>query len=949
MTAPTPTPAPDPVPIPPVPGAGPPPAPDTSTDADASIDALPTVADLITMPGMPTPTPAGSRAAALADVGAALDGIVGGLSEISAAVAAALDARLSAVERELADLAGLVVGWADRQMDLLMPPLHRAQRRVVQSIDRQMTDVYGYLLPAGVTYPMADQVLYGIATGDWLGSVGLAPPTTPMGSSAQIGSSEPATPSGSSGSSWPATPIGSSEPMGSSLSTPMGSGSSGSSAQMGSSTPTPMGSLSGSGSLAAQIAAGVAAGVAAAGPQCCPPAGAEPEPAWGRPPAAPPPPPPPATTTPMGSSEPSGDIPLTALGGEPLTVGQLTADPIHSPAPLPAPPPPGTTRCPSVGRVMDWGRVPVDCDAIRDGADARCSDDSVLGFGSPAATPVWWQHVVAGMPGWMARALTGVMVGLDRLLSDAMSGIGDLAGCTVGRPALARWVLGMLDGVTGGALRPYLRGLDQSLAARCPQEIPSASEATRAFLGGQIDIETWRCWTAANNQHVAPARSVMDAQRSRPGIRDIISLWRRGALGEGAAGDEEFRRLARQEGYIYPADLEREVAAQTQLPSLSEIIRFMVRDAADDKVAAAYGLDDEFERKYSGQLPRWARAQGVPDEVARMAWRSHWRIPSDTQLFEMLHRLRPPGENEVGPDADRRRRIAVDQAKVAEALGINDLAPDWRERLMAISYHPLTRVDVRRAYEMGLLTEDDVKANYLDLGYTPADADRLTAFARREREMHDLHLVRSTGREYYKLALEGVISPEELRRELLPLLPGRAEIADRIVEAMNKERHYRRREAAIECVRTEFTRGWIRDGEALRQLLAHGVPLHLCNEHISDWKCSMLPTRKLASAADLCEQRERGLIDAGQHLSGLVALGWSPADAQRITDECLVTAADRAHKKQIAELRRQYQQDQKRQKEAAAAERRRQREARAAAKRKCQEDRAAEAGKPPPC
>jgi hypothetical protein len=909
----------------------------------------------------------------MGELAAAVRAVADAVQAVASSIPAAIETALAAVEQQLADTTGLLTGWADRQLDLIAPPLVRARRKVVQSLDRQMTDVYGYLLSAGVSYPMSDQVLYGITSGDYLGSVGL--PSDPAAVAAWMASAPTpgstaapvATPNAGleplPASVWPsalpmpgstaAAPTPALTPNDPATAAPTAVPPAASAPYVpgGGFTPAtpgaPWGGAGGGmpplpGGLAAQIAAGVAAGIAGAGPQCCP----APEDGW---PALPPAP---ASTTPAAPIPTTPAAPTSAmepLPAQPAVPGAVGGDAPSGAAGSVTAAAAVTTTCPPVGRGVNWGRVPIDCDDVRRGSGGRCSDDSILGFGEQGHAPHWWQVAVHALPGWLQRGLTGVMMGIDRAMSGIMDEVGDIAGCVLGRPALFRWILGLIDGICGGALKPYLRGMDQTAAAACPQEIPSPAEATDAYLAGTIDRETWRCWTAAGNHHVGPATAVMRARRARPDLRSLVRLWRMGQLGEGEAGEAAFYEAARQLGYIDRVDLDRSVAAMTAMPSLSDIIRYMVRDAADDAVAKEYGLDSEFDAKFAGALRAWAAAQNIPENVARMAWRAHWRIPSDTQLFEMLHRLRPPAPGEVGPDADRRRKLAVTPAVVARALSINDLAPEWQDRLMAISYHPLTRVDVRRAYEMGLLTEDDVRANYLDLGYTEADADRLTAFARREREMHDLQLARSIGPDYRKLYQDGVITEEELRRELIPFAPGRLDVVDRAVEIELKERHYRRRAADIECVRTEYVRGWIRDAEALRQLVAHGVHPRLADEHISRWKCAMLPQRKHMSAAELCDLRERGLIDAGAHLQGLVNLGWSPADAQRITDQCLTAAADKATKKQIAEMRRQYREEQKAAKEAAAAERRRRREERAAAKRKCQEDRAAQAGKPPPC
>ncbi|GAH21078.1 unnamed protein product, partial [marine sediment metagenome] len=60
-----------------------------------------------------------------------------------------------------------------------------------------------------------------------------------------------------------------------------------------------------------------------------------------------------------------------------------------------------------------------------------------------------------------------------------------------------------------------------------------------------------------------------------------------------------------------------------------------------------------------------------------------------------------------------------------------DIMPFWRDKLTEISYNPLTRVDVRRMYKLGVLDESEVKKSYLNIGYNENDAEKMTAFTKK--------------------------------------------------------------------------------------------------------------------------------------------------------------------------------------------------------------------------
>ena len=69
--------------------------------------------------------------------------------------------------------------------------------------------------------------------------------------------------------------------------------------------------------------------------------------------------------------------------------------------------------------------------------------------------------------------------------------------------------------------------------------------------------------------------------------------------------------------------------------------------------------------------------------------------------------------------------------------------PWWRDKLQAISYNPLTRVDVRRVFKMGIIDRDQVKRTYLDLGYNEEKAEWLTKFTEMQNTEADRDLTKA--------------------------------------------------------------------------------------------------------------------------------------------------------------------------------------------------------------
>jgi len=100
-------------------------------------------------------------------------------------------------------------------------------------------------------------------------------------------------------------------------------------------------------------------------------------------------------------------------------------------------------------------------------------------------------------------------------------------------------------------------------------------------------------------------------------------------------------------------------------------------------------------------------------------WAAHWQLPSYSEGLQMLYRLRS------GAVPDNLVFTVDDLKKLMRKL---DIMPVYHDRLIEISYEPYTRVDIRRMYRLGVLTRDEVKSAYMDLGYNEARAEKLTQF-----------------------------------------------------------------------------------------------------------------------------------------------------------------------------------------------------------------------------
>jgi len=200
--------------------------------------------------------------------------------------------------------------------------------------------------------------------------------------------------------------------------------------------------------------------------------------------------------------------------------------------------------------------------------------------------------------------------------------------------------------------------------------------------------------------HPDYAQTYLDAVLTKPASQDLLAYGLR--QDASLAGIEsELSKIGIHPDYhkVY-----KELAFQ--IPPVADIITMAVREAFTPSIAAKFGqyedLPDEF--------VEWAGKKGLTKDWASRYWAAHWSLPSPQQGFEMLH------------------RGIINENELYMLMRALDIMPFWRDKLMRMSYRRLTRVDVRRMYREGVLNESEVLEAYLQHGYAPENAKRMTEF-----------------------------------------------------------------------------------------------------------------------------------------------------------------------------------------------------------------------------
>lgn len=256
------------------------------------------------------------------------------------------------------------------------------------------------------------------------------------------------------------------------------------------------------------------------------------------------------------------------------------------------------------------------------------------------------------------------------------------------------WVLSLVAGTFLGGLLDYLfEPIRREVAKLTLWGEISVSEIVELWVRGIITegeaIERLKGWGLSEEK----ARQLHQKAVATLDAVDVMRLWRLGKISL-EERNKRLKALGFQEN-----DFKLLEELTLVYPSADDIVRFAVREVFDEEVVRRYGYDQDIPKEYL----EWAKKLGLSEEFARMYWRAHWEIPSPTQAIELLS------------------RGIIDPEDFDTVLKIHDIAPWWRPRMLALAFDPYTRVDTRRMYELGILSDDDLVKAAKAVGYATED------------------------------------------------------------------------------------------------------------------------------------------------------------------------------------------------------------------------------------
>lgn len=380
-----------------------------------------------------------------------------------------------------------------------------------------------------------------------------------------------------------------------------------------------------------------------------------------------------------------------------------------------------------------------------------------------------------------------------------------------------------------GGLSPAQRWADYNADKALRSFLPDP--ATLAFMRriGVMSSEGYLDAMAKLGVHDKLIPLYDELSRNLPTTGEAMAgLWR------GVYTEATFTELLKRTGRD-PKDIDLYMELSKNIPPLSDLIRMLVRDAFNEAAVQRYGYDEDFPK----EINQYFEKQGFDPDWAKRYWRSHWELPSPMQGYEMLHRS----------------LISADDLETL--LKISDYPPFWRDNLAKISYNNLTRVDVRRLMQTGLIDRARALEAYKAMGYTPEDAELLTQFAEQGITQDEKDLTKTDVLDLYE---EGLTDRGSTAGNLVKMGYDAAEAED-ILKLTDVRIAKAARTDLINYTKERYLAHKVSEGAARSELTQIGLKSQSVDRYILAWQRSSEIESALPSVADVKRWYKGDYID----------------------------------------------------------------------------------------
>ncbi len=410
-----------------------------------------------------------------------------------------------------------------------------------------------------------------------------------------------------------------------------------------------------------------------------------------------------------------------------------------------------------------------------------------------------------------------------------------------------------------------------------PTQIPDLQTLIQMFYRGLIDYETLKKYAIENGFSEDWLHKFLEQQVSPLPLETVIkAYWRKIITWDKLLEEAHKQNLRAQE-------IELLEKASRYFPSPADLVRFAVREVYTPEIVEKYGQLQDLPPKFLEE----AKKAGLPEEQAKLYWSAHWELPSPQMGYEFLHRLAPDYPEKYW---EAYRRMGLEKEKIVFSLDdmrtllrTLDVMPYWRDRIIAISYRPFNRVDIRRMYRIGVMTEEDVYWAYRELGYDDRKARMMVEFTRKEYGEEEISLSSS---EILSLFREFLISENEARNYLSEI--GEDERAiDLLISREKLKREKAILNKKINNLVELYRLGEIDISRLEAELLALNLPSEKVQQVIDEAQIERYKKLKMPSLRDLQNWLKLEIINEEEFRARLKNMGYRDEDIDNYTAEIL--------------------------------------------------------------
>ncbi len=313
------------------------------------------------------------------------------------------------------------------------------------------------------------------------------------------------------------------------------------------------------------------------------------------------------------------------------------------------------------------------------------------------------------------------------------------------------------------------------------------------------------------------------------------------------------------------------------IPPVQDLITMAVREAFSPEQVAALQLDADFPAEFGA----WAQKQGLSSDWAHKYWQAHWQLPSPQMGYEML------------------QRGIIARPELANLLRALDYSPAWRDKLIQLSYKPYTRVDIRRMYQTGILTAEQVMRSYMDIGYDEEHAANLTQFTVMGASSEEKDLTKADILGGYK---DGILYREDAKSFLVNLGYDNNE-AEFYLVRQDLDKAAATRKERIEEIHTLYLKRVYIETQARNNLAAMGCTAIEIDSYIDKWNRELRSRQAQLTRSDVDQMYKLAMVSRDQARVMLQSLDYPWQVAEQIISMWDTEAAQAAEEQSRTKYR----------------------------------------------